>query len=138
MTRDSLLDSSVLIDLLDPETDWFAWAVERTRSAQSEGRLLVNQVVISEVAARYPSLAALDAAISPEEFERESLPWEAAFVAGRAFTQYRRRGGPRTSLLPDFLIGAHATVMGYRLITRDPRRFRTYFPTLEIVAPDGS
>ena len=85
---------------------------------------------------KFPTIEQLDAALSPLDVEREALPYPAGFVAGRAFLEYRRRGGSRTSPLPDFYIGAHAAVAGYRLLTRDARRYRVSFPRLELIAPD--
>jgi predicted nucleic acid-binding protein len=138
MTLDSLLDSSVVIDLTNPGSEWHEWCTSAANAARAEGRVILSPMVIAELARGYDSLAALDDAISPREFVREQLPWEASFLAGSIFAEYRRRGGPRESLLPDFFIGAHAAVMGYRLITRDPRRVRRYFPAVDIVAPEGA
>jgi hypothetical protein len=96
----------------------------------------VNQVVYAELAVGYPNIEALDAALKPERFRRESIPWDAAFVAGLAFLDYRRRGGTRSSPLPDFFIGAHAAVRGYHLLTRDRGHYATYFPTLSVITPE--
>ena len=92
-------------------------------------------MIYAECSVSYKRIEEVEAAIPPELFRREPLPYEAAFLAGKAFLQYRRRGGARTSPLPDFFIGAHAAVSGYRLLTRDPRRYRAYFPTVELIAP---
>jgi hypothetical protein len=92
-------------------------------------------VIYAEVSVRYPRIEELDDALRPEVFRRAVLPYPAAFLAGKAYTDYRRRGGARTSPLPDFLIGAHAAVAGYRLLTRDAARYRTYFPKVDLIAP---
>ncbi len=134
MTRDSLIDSSVIIDVLAGQ-EWQPWSADTVASARAEGRLVVSPVVIAELAGRFRALADLEKALAHGEFEPEQLPWEAAFLAGRAFSEYRRRGGPRTTVLPDLLIGAHAAVSGYRVITRDRHRFRSYFPGLEVITP---
>ena len=84
----------------------------------------------------YERIEELEQAIPSTTFRREPLPYEAAFLAGKAFLKYRRRGGQRTAPLPDFYIGAHAAVSGFRILTRDPRRYRTYFPTVDIISPE--
>ena len=96
---------------------------------------MVNSLVYTEVSISYRRIEDLEAAVPERLFRRDPLPYEAAFLAGKAFLAYRRRGGVRASPLPDFYIGAHAAVMGYRLLTRDATRYRTYFPTLQIIAP---
>ena len=96
---------------------------------------MINPIVYAEVAAGFSDLDELDAALSPQFLRREPLPWEAGFVAGHAFVRYRRLGGTGSSVLPDFYIGAHAAVAGYTLLTRDPRRYRYYFPKLRLVSP---
>lgn len=101
------------------------------------GRLLINPVVYSEIAAGYDTKESLEGALSLFSFVRAQLPWDAAFLASRAFKAYRSRGGPRRSALPDFFIGAHAAVAQLTLLTRDAARYRTYFPTLSIIAPDS-
>jgi predicted nucleic acid-binding protein len=96
----------------------------------------VNQIVYAEVAATFPTQRKLDEAIGARHYDRENLPWDAAFLAGKVYLAYRRRGGARRSPLPDFFIGAHAAVRGYGLLTRDPAGIRSYFPTVEIIAPE--
>jgi hypothetical protein len=98
--------------------------------------LVINAVIYAEVSQRYSSKELLDRELPEDAFIREAIPWVAAFLAGKAFIEYRHRGGHRRSPLPDFFIGAHAAVAGIRLLTRDAGRFRTYFPTVDLVAPD--
>jgi predicted nucleic acid-binding protein len=131
----TLVDSNVLLDVLTADPAWFDWSAEALSAARRQGRLMVNPVIYAEVSAGYSSVEALESALPREVFHRDPLPWPAAFLAGKAFLAYRRRGGARRSPLPDFFIGAHAAVAGYRLLTRDATRYRTYFPRLELIAP---
>ena len=98
-------------------------------------RLVINPIIYAEVSVRFPAIEDVEAALPRERFAREDIPYDAAFLAGKAFLFYRQLQGARTTLLPDFLIGAHAAAAGYRLLTRDLRRFRTYFPKLDLIAP---
>lgn len=100
------------------------------------GMLVINPVIYAEVSVGFERIEELDQVLPPDSFRREPLPWEAAFLAGKCFLAYRRRGGSRRSPLPDFYIGAHAAVTGLPLLTRDARRYRTYFPHLSLLAPD--
>lgn len=131
----TLVDSNVLIDLLDEASEWREWADAMIADLGTRGPLVINPVIYAELAAGFNDPDELDAALPPEFLKREDLPWPAAFLAGHAFVRYRRLGGPRPAPLPDFYIGAHAAVAGHTLLTRDPRRYRYYFPTLRIVSP---
>lgn len=106
-----------------------------TSAALDAGPVLINQVVYGEVSLHFSTVEALNAELSESRFTRANLPWDATFLAARAHRTYRQRGGSRTSTLPDFFIGAHAAVLALRLLTRDAARYRTYFPTLEIISP---
>jgi predicted nucleic acid-binding protein len=132
-----LVDSNVLLDVLGEENIWSAWSAATLEEAGNTGRLIINPMIYGEVSVRFSSVEALDDALPATTFSRERLPFSAAFLAGKAFLAYRRRGGTRQSLLPDFLIGAHAAVSDYRLLTRDATRYRTYFPHLPIIAPEN-
>jgi predicted nucleic acid-binding protein len=103
--------------------------------ATSQSVLVINPIIFAEVSIGYSSIEDLEEVVPADVFRREPLPYEAAFLAGKCFLAYRRRGGVRISPLPDFYIGAHAAVRGYRLLTRDAARYRTYFPTVELIAP---
>ncbi len=131
----TLVDSNVLIDLFDEDSEWRDWSDAMVTRAANRGALVINPIVFAEVSAGFDSLDDVEAALPAAFIRREALPWEAAFLAGRAFAQYRRRGGARSAPLPDFYIGAHAAVAGYTLLTRDARRYRHYFPKLKVVAP---
>lgn len=132
----TIVDSNVLIDFLGYGSSWNSWSDRQLEQARRAGTILINPIILAELATGFPTAELLDKAIDPSHFLREDLPWEAAFIAGKAFLSYRRSGGDRRSPMPDFYIGAHASVRSYRLLTRDPSRYRTYFPSLEIIAPD--
>ena len=130
-----LVDTNVLLDVFTVDAEWFAWSSGALASASETRVLVLNPIVYAEVSVEFPSIEELDDALPLDRFRREDLPWDAGFVAGKAFRAYRRRGGPRRSPLPDFYIGAHAAVAGLTLLTRDPKRYRTYFPTVIVVSP---
>jgi predicted nucleic acid-binding protein len=130
-----MVDSNVLLDVLTDDETWFEWSSQALERCADEGSLVIDPLIYAEVSVGFESIEDLEAALPQGVFHRASLPWEAAFLAGKAFLEYRRRGGIKTSPLPDFYIGAHAAVGGFRLLTRDSARYRTYFPTLEIVSP---
>jgi len=130
-----LVDTNVLIDIAYRDPRWQAWS-ERQITQQFDEGLVINPVIFAEFSYRYDDLDEVDAVLDPGEFMREHLPWEAAFAAGRAFRVYRERGGARETVLPDFLIGAHAMVRDYAILTRDPDGYRTYFPTVQLISPD--
>jgi predicted nucleic acid-binding protein len=131
-----LVDANILLDIMSEDEHWFAWSTEALARVADRRWLVINPIVYAEVSIRYSRIEDLDAALPRDMFEREAIPYEAAFLAGKAFMAYRRRGGPRHSPLPDFFIGAHAAVAGYALMTRDAARYRTYFPKLALIAPD--
>jgi len=130
-----LVDSSVILDIVTDDQEWIDWSSAMVQQASETGRLAINPIIYAEVSSRFDSIEAVEAAVPRDHFERLPLPWDAAFLAGKAFVQYRRRGGTKTSPLPDFFIGAHAAVAGLTLLTRDPRIYRTYFPKLRIISP---
>ena len=130
----TLVDSNVLFDFLSQDDEWSDWSASMLAEAADQGAVAVNPIIYAEVSIRYDRIEDLDLALPGEYFVRLPLPQEAAFLAGKAFLRYRRRGGARISPLPDFFIGAHAAVSGLTLLTRDARRYRSYFPTLRIVA----
>src|SRR5487761_1260145 len=131
-----LIDGNVLLDVMTEDARWLAWSAQAIERAADRYRLVINPVIYAEVSIRYSRIEELDAALPKTMFDREAVPYEAAFLAAKAFLAYRRRSGTRQSPLPDFFIGAHAAVAGYLLMTRDAARYRTYFPTLPLIAPD--
>lgn len=132
----TLVDSNVLIDVLSGDSVWADWSSQALARFGSEGLLVINPVIYAEVSHRYSRKEALDRELPEDAFLRESIPWSAAFLAGKAYAKYRQSGGPRRSPLPDFFIGAHAAVAELRLLTRDASRYRTYFPKVELLAPE--
>ncbi len=130
-----IVDSNVLLDVVTDDPTWGAWAGQSLERAADEAILLINALIYAEVSVGFDSIEAVEEALPPDLYRRERLPYEAAFLAGKAFLRYREAGGARRSPLPDFYIGAHAAVAGYRLLTRDATRYRTYFPTVQLIAP---
>ena len=129
-----LVDSNVLLDLFTDDPAWAAWSEARLAEAFDAGQVVINPLVYAEISVAFERIEALEAAL-PEQLGREDLPWEAAFLAGKCFVDYRRRGGTRRSPLPDFYIGAHAAVTGRALLTRDANRYETLLPTLTLICP---
>jgi hypothetical protein len=130
-----LVDSNVIIDVMSNDQAWGAWSEAALAEAADGDEIAINPIIYAEIAFGFETMTALDQALGAGDFRRLALPYEAGFVAGRAFVEYRRRGGVRTSPLPDFYIGAHAAIQGLRLLTRDPRRYQSYFPAIQLVAP---
>lgn len=130
-----LVDSNVLLDVATADPSWSPWSTSALEQAANEASLVINPLIYAEVSIRFTRIEDLELAIPSDLFRRDALPYEAGFLAGKAFMNYRRRGGNRTLPLPDFYIGAHAAVADLRLLTRDPRRYRTYFPSVELICP---
>ena len=131
----SLVDSNIIIDILE-ENEWSPWSERNILKMSETGQLVINQIVLAETAMYFDHVVQLDRSLAALRLVKEELPWEAAIAAGRGHARYRKQGGSRERVLPDFLIGAHANLKGYRLLTRDARRYRQYFPNIEIIAPD--
>jgi predicted nucleic acid-binding protein len=131
-----MVDSNVLLDLMTEDTRWLSWSAEAVEKAADRFRLVINPIIYAEVSVRYSRIEDLEAALPKAMLDREAIPYEAAFLAGKCFLAYRQRGGTKRLPLPDFFIGAHAAVAGYRLLTRDAARYRSYFPRLSLIAPD--
>jgi predicted nucleic acid-binding protein len=130
-----LIDSCVLLDILTVDSDWYSWSANALSNAGSESELVINPIVYAEVSARFATPDDFDEIFPSDEFRRLALPYSAAFLASKAHLDYRLNGGKRSATLPDFFIGAHAAVAGYDLLTRDPRRFRKYFPSVGLICP---
>ena len=130
-----LVDSNVLIDVIGGDPVWGAWSAAALIEAADRDDVAINPIIYAEISVAYQTESALEAALKPTGFYRLPLPFAAAFVAGKAFVEYRRRGGTRTSPLPDFYVGAHAAVSGLALLTRDVGRYRGYFPRVALIAP---
>jgi len=131
----TLVDSNVLLDVVTEDDGWFEWSAAMLADAADRGALFINPIIYAEVSAGFERIEELDDALPPAYYRRVPLPWESAFLAGQCFVKYRRSGGARRSPLPDFYIGAHAALAGLALLTREARRYRTYFPALRVIAP---
>jgi len=131
----TLVDSSVILDIVTVDPAWSAWSEDALARARDDGVLVINPIVYAEVSTGFDRIEDLDDAVPVDDFQREALPYEAGFVAAKAFMAYRRKGGLKRSPLPDFYIGAHAAVRGYRLLTRDHARYCTYFPKVTLIGP---
>ncbi len=130
-----LVDSNTLLDVLTEDPRWGRWSADALASQAERDVLAINAIIYAEVSVGFVRIEDLDAALPTPIFHRLALPWEAAFLAGKCFLAYRKRHGVRSSPLPDFYIGAHASVSGMTLLTRDAGRYRTYFPKLRLIAP---
>ena len=130
-----LIDSNVLLDILDEDSEWYAWSTDAIIRAANESMIAINPVIYAETSIRFASPEEFEEVFPSNLFRREPLPFSAAFLAGKAHFAYRRKGGSRTATLPDFFIGAHAAIANRKILTRDPRRFRKYFPSVELIAP---
>ena len=133
----TLVDSNVLIDLLVDDPEWFDWSLAHLELAALKGPLLINDIVYAEASTRYSAIEEFEAALVIANLTVIPTPRMALFLAGKAFTKYRRAGGTRTGVLPDFYIGAHAAVEDLPLLTRDASRYRHYFPTVFLITPEG-
>jgi predicted nucleic acid-binding protein len=131
----TLVDTNVLIDVLSGDPNWRSWSQERLQECSDEGPLLINEVVYAELSSHFATEGQLDAAIWELNVVLERSPKSAFFLAGQVFERYRRAGGTRTGVLPDLFIGAHAQVEHLPILTRDVRRYRTYFPAVKLIAP---
>jgi predicted nucleic acid-binding protein len=130
------VDSNVLLDVMTEDPQWFAWSSEALARCANSAVLIINPVVYAEVSIRFAAIEELEDALPKSIFERRDIPWEAAFLAGKCFLKYRRAGGRKPVSLPDFFIGAHAAIEKLDLLTRDPSRYRTYFPTVKLITPN--
>ncbi len=130
-----LVDTNVLVDVLQNDPQWAPWSIGQLRAQASIHQLAINPIIYAEISLSFSTLEGLDSAVSALALELSEIPRPALFLAAKACVQYRRRGGSKLQVLPDFFIGAHAVVQGWPLLTRDAGRFKTYFPTLQVVAP---
>ena len=130
-----LVDTNVLIDVLEEDPEWYAWSSGKLKFHQGRDVLAINQLILAEVSVEFQSEQELEQALPRKWIERSELPWKAAFVAGRRFLDYRRRGGARNVPLPDFYIGAHALVSGYSLLTRDAEFYSRNFSEVPLISP---
>jgi predicted nucleic acid-binding protein len=130
-----LVDSNVILDIATRDPTWGEWSSGALERAANEAVLVINPIIYAEVSIGFDRIEDLEGALPADFYRRDALPFEAAFLAGKCFLSYRRRGGTKRAPLPDFYIGAHAAVAGFLLLTRDAARYRSYFPKLELIAP---
>lgn len=130
-----LVDSNVILDIATQDPLWETWSSKALEGVANESILVINPIIYAEVSIGFHRIEDLEDSLPQDLYRRDALPYEAAFLAGKCFLAYRRRKGSKTSPLPDFYIGAHAAVAGFRVLTRDAKRYRTYFPDLEVIAP---
>jgi hypothetical protein len=131
----TLVDSNILLDVLTRTPDWWQWSLRQLDDAVLSGPLVINDVIYAEISTRYPSVDTVDTALRDLGIDLVAMPRAALFLAGKAFLRYRTAGGTRTGVLSDFFIGAHAQAEQLPLLTRDVRHYRTYFPTINLIAP---
>jgi predicted nucleic acid-binding protein len=129
-----IVDTNILLDIYTQDPAWEKRSAAAIASAADVAALVINPIIYAELSVGIEKIEELDQFLGTD-FRRDPLPWEAAFVAGKAFLAYRRRGGLKTAPLPDFYIGAHAAVRGMEILTRDPKRYTSYFPTVKIIEP---
>ncbi|MEP7000485.1 MAG: type II toxin-antitoxin system VapC family toxin [bacterium] len=134
---DVLVDSNVLLDVFTEDPTWFDWSASALEEHAETSVLMINPIIYAEVSVRFERIEELDEALPASRFRRVALPWAAGFLTGKCFLRYRQSGGMRRSPLPDFYIGAHAAVLGATLLTRDASRYRSYFPSLRVIAPNA-
>ncbi len=130
-----LVDTNVLVDVLQNDPQWADWSIAQMRAQARVHAFVINPVIYAEISLSFSTIEALDDVVLTMGLALREVPRPALFLAAKAYAQYRRRGGSKEQVLPDFFIGAHATVEGWPLLTRDASRFRTYFPTLQVLAP---
>ncbi len=131
----TLVDTNVLLDLVTDDSQWFDWSAKAMEVEAVKGPLCINAVIYAELSTRYESVEAVDEFVTQAGLQIVEIPRAAAFLAGKAFVRYRSAGGTKSGVLSDFFIGAHAAALDIPVLTRDVRRYRTYFPNLRLVAP---
>jgi predicted nucleic acid-binding protein len=134
----TLVDTNVLLDIATNDPRWAPWSLHQLDAATIRGPVLINTVVYAEFSIGYARIEKIDRVLADAGFQLTEIPRAALFLAGKVFQRYRAKGGSRTGVLPDFFIGAHAAVAQFPLLTRDPRRYRTYFSGIVLIAPDGT
>ena len=132
-----LVDTNVLIDVLEDDPQWADWSIRQLQAQSQVHELAINPIIYAELSLTFSSYERLDAVIAGLGLVLHEVPRSALFLAGKAFARYRKAGGSKTGVLPDFLIGAHAVVEGWLLLTRDAQRYRAYFPGVEVVTPES-
>lgn len=130
-----LVDTNILIDVLEDDPDWADWSIGQLRSQSQVHKLIINPVIYAELSLTFSTVEALEKTVFGMELEFVEMPRPALFLAGKAFSQYRRKQGTKSNVLADFFIGAHAAVVGCAILTRDAQRYRSYFPSVPVITP---
>lgn len=131
----TLVDTNILLDIVTDDPTWADWSIRQLDIAATKGPLIINGVIYAELSVRFERIEELDAVLAEAGIGLAEIPPAALFLAGKVFQRYRRAGGSRMGVLPDFFIGAHAAIVGLPLLTRDVARYRTYFPTVQLTSP---
>ncbi len=132
-----LVDTNILLDILEDDPVWYEWSLQQLQAQSLIHDLAVNPIIYSELSLAFHTVEEQDRALQSMDLKYQELPRPALFLAGLAFVQYRRSGGQKNNVLPDFFIGAHAAVQGWSILTRDPRRYRNYFPSVRLITPEA-
>lgn len=130
-----LVDTNVLVDVLEDDPQWADWSIQQLRAQSKVHPLAINPIIYAELSLTFSTAESLDKTVEAMELQMHEIPRPALFLAGKAFVRYRRDGGTKTNVLADFFVGAHAAVAGCPVLTRDPRRYRSYFPSVTVIAP---
>jgi predicted nucleic acid-binding protein len=130
-----LVDSNIILDIVTEDPEWFQWSSKTLSFYADSNILVINPIIYAEVSIGFERIEEVEDVLSLAHFRRAQIPWEAAFLAGKCYMEYRKKGGRKRSPLPDFFIGAHATIAGMPLMTRDVSRYQTYFPKLSLISP---
>lgn len=132
----TLVDTNVLLDIVSADPRWLTWSLPQLARRTALGPVVVNDIIYAEMSIRMETMADLELALRELDVRLERAPSRALFLAGKCYRRYRSSGGIRTGVLPDFFIGAHAQVLGWPILTRDVRRYRTYFPDVVLITPE--
>jgi hypothetical protein len=132
-----IVDTNVLIDVFEDDPDWSDWSVGRLREHSVVRALVINPIIYAELSMAFSKIEKLDAEIAALDLQVQEIPRPALFLASKAFAKYRKLGGTKTNVLADFFIGAHAAVIEAPVLTRDPARYRSYFPTIRLITPES-
>jgi predicted nucleic acid-binding protein len=133
-----LIDSCIVTDLSDPDSAWFEWSASTLEQLDQDNTMVINPIIYAECSIGFERIEEVETLFEHLGFAIKPIPREALFLAGKTFVQYKKHKGGKDNVLPDFFIGAHAAVAGYRLITRDRGRFGTYFPRVELIMPESA
>ena len=135
MLKKVLVDSNVLLDILTEDPMWYEWSATQLEQLAEQHILAINPIIYAEISIGFNMIEDLEDSLPETQFLRLQLPWEAAFLAGKAFMQYKKKGGTKVSTMPDFFIGSHGLVSDMIVLTRDGNRYKTYFPALSLICP---